>query len=169
MAYNRQLFSSITNATVAKEFSAFVAEVRKSMEQVRKNKEKLKEVLPTKRIRLSDQGMLAVSTGHVEVWHEGEWGTVCDDGLIGGNTRDQSLDTISDNGRNVAQVICQSLGYAEGTPTLTTESLRGSGTIWMDDVNCDGNEPSLFDCTYKWSYDSNNCMHKEDFSVTCST
>merc|ERR1712168_692262 len=66
MAYNRQLFSSITNATVSKEFSAFVAEVRKSMEQVRKNKEKLKEVLPTKRIRLSNQGILAVSTGRVE-------------------------------------------------------------------------------------------------------
>ena len=41
------------------------------------------------------EGGAVDGTGHVLVWHDGRWGTVCDDGW----------------GRNAADVVCRTLGY----------------------------------------------------------
>ena len=40
----------------------------------------------------------------------------------------------------------------------------GSGPINMDDVQCNGDEPGLLNCTYNPNH---NCVHFEDASVRC--
>ena len=43
----------------------------------------------------------------------------------------------------------------------------GSGIIWMDDVQCVGNENSLGLCPFRgWAI--HNCNHYEDASVSCA-
>ena len=43
----------------------------------------------------------------------------------------------------------------------------GSGTIWLDDVECTGVEDSLLVCRHRPVGD-NNCLHREDAGVFCS-
>ena len=42
----------------------------------------------------------------------------------------------------------------------------GTGNIWLDDVNCQGDETSLFDCGHA-GWGENNCRHNEDVSILC--
>ena len=42
---------------------------------------------------------------------------------------------------------------------------RGAGTILLDDVECDGTEQTLLNCTS--SQESANCDHSEDAGVRC--
>merc|ERR1712168_998064 len=108
--------------------------------------------LPSRRVRLSNNGRSHLASGRVEVYHEGEWGTVCDDGLEVGKPM----------GTTVATVVCKSLGFSHGAP-LPPQSSSSSKTIWMDEVRCNGHEESLFHCFFDSAYDSNNCSHSEDF------
>jgi hypothetical protein len=41
------------------------------------------------------------------------------------------------------------------------------GRIWLDNVNCIGNETSITQCGHR-QWGVNNCGHNEDASVTCS-
>ena len=45
---------------------------------------------------------------------------------------------------------------------------EGSGQIWLDNVDCDGDEDALGDCDHN-NWGSNNCDHDEDVAITCST
>ena len=56
--------------------------------------------------------------------------------------------------------------YRGGTPLFYDEVADGSGNILLDDVECYGNELSLFDCKHA-SIGSHNCGHSEDFGVRC--
>ncbi|XP_069054171.1 antigen WC1.1-like, partial [Lepisosteus oculatus] len=43
----------------------------------------------------------------------------------------------------------------------------GSGTIWLDEVNCRGSELHLWDC-WHLPLGQSDCRHKEDAGVTCT-
>ena len=45
---------------------------------------------------------------------------------------------------------------------------KGSGTIWLDDVSCKGNENYLHECEHS-DWGKHNCLHTEDVSVACTT
>ncbi|XP_041369837.1 deleted in malignant brain tumors 1 protein-like [Gigantopelta aegis] len=90
--------------------------------------------------------------GRVEVLHNGQWGTVCDDYWTNAD----------------AAVTCRSLGFSTdgATSILRAHYGQGSGSIWMDDVKCVGTEANLGLCTFN-GYGNNNCHHTEDAGVRC--
>ncbi|XP_022339785.2 uncharacterized protein LOC111134740 [Crassostrea virginica] len=90
--------------------------------------------------------------GRVEIFNNGAWGTVCDDNW--------------DN--NDAIVVCRMLGLRGGTAKGSAYYGQGSGSIWLDDVNCSGSEQSIYSCTHP-TIGAHNCNHGEDAGVICTS
>lgn len=92
------------------------------------------------------------SEGRVEVFRSNQWGTVCDD-----------FWTFKE-----AVVACRQLGYPTALEALTNARFgRGTGPIWLDDVQCTGNETNLSQCLHR-PYGEHNCIHNEDAGVRCA-
>ena len=91
--------------------------------------------------------------GRVEVNHNGEWGTVCDDGWD----------------LNDAQVVCSQLGI-NGLPPVRHDVFygQGSGRIWLNKLNCIGTELTIEECSHG-GWGTENCSHSEDAGVKCFT
>ena len=89
----------------------------------------------------------------MEVFYNGTWGTVCDDFW--------ELDD--------ARVVCRELGY-EGVVSAHGNAHfgRGTGEIWLDNVECTGSESKLGLCDHKGVGD-HNCNHGEDAGVVCQS
>ena len=90
--------------------------------------------------------------GRVEVYHNGVWGTVCDDGW-----------DLQD-----AMVVCHQLGYDTAVGARRHAAFgKGSGPIWYANVNCNGHEASLAQCAHG-GLGVHNCDHWEDVGVICA-
>ena len=90
--------------------------------------------------------------GRVEVYHNGTWGTVCDDYW-----------DIKD-----AHVVCRQLGFSRAFSAPCCEKYgEGSDPIWLDNVKCSGVEASLFDCNHL-DWGKHDCHHYEDANVICA-
>jgi len=88
--------------------------------------------------------------GRVEIYRNNQWQTVCDNGWDD----------------NDAVVVCKQLGYSGGTAKIKAYFGKGTGSILLNDVNCTGNEHSIFGC--KHSFDVHDCKHRKDAGVICT-
>ena len=87
----------------------------------------------------------------MEVYHNGEWGTVCDDGWD----------------LNDAQVVCSELGLSPVIAIRHNASYgQGGGQIWLDHLNCVGTEWTIRMCPHRGWGDS-KCSHSKDAGVQC--
>ncbi|KFZ62480.1 Deleted in malignant brain tumors 1 protein, partial [Podiceps cristatus] len=88
-------------------------------------------------------------SGRVEVMHDHQWGTICDDDW---NFPD-------------ASVVCRQLGCGAAVSAYGAAHFgQGSGPIWLDNVRCHGNEAALSECLAR-PWGDNNCNHGEDASI----
>ena len=90
--------------------------------------------------------------GRVEVYHNGEWGTVCDDRWD----------------LNDAQVVCNELDLGEAIAAVHSAFFgQGSGIIWLSDLNCVGTELIIGSCSHP-GWGAVNCSHSYDAGVRCT-
>ncbi|KAK6194751.1 hypothetical protein SNE40_000318 [Patella caerulea] len=103
-------------------------------------------------LKLRLTGSTEKHTGRLEIFYEGSWGTVCDDGF------DQ----------HAARVACRQLHYPFSNPVALAGAPFGPGTgsVLIDDIHCFGNETSLLGCESK-PLGHTNCKHSEDIGLIC--
>ncbi|KAJ8043107.1 Galectin-3-binding protein B [Holothuria leucospilota] len=99
-------------------------------------------------VRLADG--VSNSSGRIEVLHNGEWGTVCEDGWNKSNS----------------DVLCKQLGYQGSVITYKNAFFgEGSGLIWSNELQCTGNESLLSEC--KSQPLELDCNHGQDVGILC--
>ena len=87
----------------------------------------------------------------MEVYHNGEWGTVCDDGWD----------------LNDAQVVCNELEIGDVVFVRHNSFYgQGSGRIWLINLRCNSTEWTFGNCIQGHHY---YCSHYEDAGVKCAT
>ena len=99
------------------------------------------------------------STGRLEVFYDGEWGTVCG----------SHLDfTLSD-----ANVACLSMGFGSASFIAYNGNLgKGFDRVWLNRVGCSGKESSLEECKHPefGVLDDYWCeRHYRDIGLTCNS
>ena len=96
-------------------------------------------------------GGSSYNEGRVEILYNGVWGTICSDGwnFING------------------MITCRSLGLTSLYVT-TFQYGPGVGPIWLDNVMCDGSEPSLARCSHPGVNVTSGCTHAKDVGINCS-
>ena len=88
----------------------------------------------------------------MEVYHNGEWGTVSDDGWD----------------LNDAQVVCNELEFGTAIAARHNATYgQGDGQIWLDNLECYGTEQSIRACSHR-GWGAKNSTHSKDAGVHCS-
>ena len=102
-------------------------------------------------INIRLEGGSSYNEGRVEVYYNGEWGTVCDDGWD----------------HTDAGVVCRQLGFRSGRAIGSAGFGQGSGSIWLDSVTCTGSESTLASCGHIGVNVISLCTHARDAGVRC--
>ena len=91
--------------------------------------------------------------GVLEVFHNGVWGTVCDDGW-------DARETF---------VVCRELGLGTADTDAPLGHIKklSTGKQWLDDVICVGNEKTLSECRHR-PWGETNCGQDEDTVLRCT-
>lgn len=91
-------------------------------------------------------------SGRVEVLHNQQWGTVCNNGW-----------DLAD-----AHVVCREVGCGEALAIPKADTFgKATGPTWMDQVNCTGEEDSLAKCPPK-TMQVHSCAPNKTATVACS-
>jgi hypothetical protein len=98
-------------------------------------------------LRLADG---SVDSGRLEIFHDGQWGTICDDGF----------------GMEDANTACRQLGFPHAVRTYTHGG--GSDPIFLDDIACNAASQRIDECGNRGGWGSHNCRHHEDVGVECA-
>ena len=104
------------------------------------------------------RGGASHNEGRLEVYHNDEWGTVCDDFF----------------GRIDAKVACKQMGYTGAETVLTDVAVALGRRFWLDDVDCVGDEAKLTECFYNSNVRTSppwgiaNCIPAEQVGVRCT-
>ena len=114
--------------------------------------------------------------GRVEVFYQGEWGTVCDDhwsdvdaGVVCrelGYQRAINAPGFGTFGQGSGRVREGCMSFFDGTVPVIS-SCMSNPQIWLDDVECVGTESSIFLCPNS-GWGQHNCAHDEDASAVCT-
>jgi galectin-3-binding protein len=91
-------------------------------------------------------------TGRVEVYHDGEWGTIC---VYGWDMND-------------TDVVCRELGFKYSIRTIYGSYFPRSGRVWLSDVSCTGNEHYFSECSHG-GWGKQSCLYYNEVGVECST
>ena len=95
-------------------------------------------------------GVYGGSYGRLQVYHDGQWGLVCEGSF----------------GREEAQVACRQLGFADGE-----EGFGGAGSgglpFWLKGVQCQGTESRLVNCLHR-GLQEHSCGSFDIAGVECS-
>ena len=94
--------------------------------------------------------------GRVEVFHNGQWGSIC------GDTWDE----------NEGGVVCKMFEF-KGIDSVTTSSsafgsVNESAPIWLSSIVCSGAEDTLSNCSGYWSSGVQDCNPRTFAGVRCS-
>ena len=107
---------------------------------------------PDAAVRLADGS--GEAEGRVEVYIDGEWGTVCGD----------SWDPLD------SKVVCQQLSYKGVNRTYSDTSQHsfgaGTGQSWLRGMLCTGSETNLLQCPHGGV--GSGCSHSNDVGVVCT-
>ena len=94
------------------------------------------------------------ASGRVEIYHQGQWGTICDD--------EWNLDE--------GYAVCIQLGFY-GVTRVMGEGEFGPGdenSPIIEAVDCDGTQTTLEDCQII-GWGTTTCHHRQDAGVECLT
>ena len=93
--------------------------------------------------------------GRLEIRHTGEggpeWGTVCNKNF----------------NFAAASVVCRQLGYTGAYRVQSFRSGPTGGVIWLENVQCNGNEVSIMDCKYDGWGNTSCSHHDDDVGIIC--
>ena len=94
--------------------------------------------------------------GYVQILHNGEWGSICDDRF--------------DQNNNGANVVCKMMGYTYGIYSSAYKQVSiataRNAKMHLDNVVCQGSETSITQCTHS-GWGNENCGHSEAVGVRC--
>ena len=86
--------------------------------------------------------------GRVRILYGGIWGTICSNSF--------TLES--------ANVVCRQLNYRGALEVASFGA--GNGRIWLDELQCIGNETSIEQCSHL-GFGIHDCSHTEDVGVKC--
>ena len=98
-------------------------------------------------VRLVDGS--AYTEGRVEVYYNGEWGTICDN----------NWDSIK------AKIVCMQLGF--GSLSIPADFGPGIRRVLLDNIICSRNDTMIASCGQYGVGITPNCGHSKDVGVKC--